>query len=59
MLHVRFRVGPKRTSRSKPDWGIVDIPCELVNQRGEVVQHGVHKLMIPRRPKTDAAGAGQ
>ena len=49
-LHVRFSVSSKRASKSKPGWGIVVIPTELVNQRGEVVQHGEHKLMIPRRP---------
>jgi acyl dehydratase len=49
-LHVKFRVGSMRTSRSKPGWGIVVLPCELVNQDGEVVQKGEHRLMIPRRP---------
>jgi acyl dehydratase len=49
-LHVRFRIESMRPSQSKPGWGIVTIPCELVNQKGEVVQRGVHKLMIPRRP---------
>jgi hypothetical protein len=24
---------------------------ELINQRGEVVQKGEHRLMIPRRPQ--------
>ena len=47
-LHVKFRVGSMRTT-SKPDWGIVVLPSELVNQRGEVVQRGEHKVMIPRR----------
>ena len=49
-LHVKFRVGSKRESRSRPDWGIVVLPTELLNQRGEVVQKGEHRLMIPRRP---------
>lgn len=50
VLHVRFRVGSLRPSSSKPGWGIVVLPSELVNQRGEVVQKGEHRLMIPRRP---------
>ena len=54
-LHVKFRVGSMRASKSKPGWGIVNIPCELVNQKGEVVQRGEHKLMIPRRPGAPAA----
>jgi acyl dehydratase len=49
-LLVKFRVGSKRESRSRPDWGIVVLPTELINQRGEVVQKGEHRLMIPRRP---------
>lgn len=49
-LYVKFRVGSMRPSRSKPGWGIVVLPSELINQRGEVVQKGEHRLMIPRRP---------
>jgi acyl dehydratase len=52
-LHVKFRVGTLRESRSKPDWGIVVMPAELINQTGQVVQKGEHRLMIPRRPKGD------
>ncbi len=48
-VHVRFRVGSMRTT-SKPGWGIVVLPSELVNQHGEVVQLGEHRLMVPRRP---------
>jgi acyl dehydratase len=50
-LHVKFRIGSMRPSKSKSDWGILVIPCELVNQNGEVVQRGEHKLMIRRRPE--------
>lgn len=49
-LHVQFRIASMRASKSKPGWGIVVIPTELVNQDGQVVQRGEHKLMIPRRP---------
>ena len=51
VLHVKFRISGKRPSKSKPGWGIVNIPCELINQNGEVVQRGEHKLMVPRRPE--------
>jgi acyl dehydratase len=47
---VKFRVGSMRASKSRPDWGIVVLPSELINQNGEVVQRGEHRLMIPRRP---------
>ena len=50
VLHVKFRVGSMRASKSKPGWGIVVLPSELINQDGEVVQRGEHRLMIPRRP---------
>lgn len=50
VLHVQFRVTGLRASKSRPGWGIVVLPCELVNQRGEVVQRGEHRLMVPRRP---------
>jgi acyl dehydratase len=53
-LHVKFRIASMRPSKSKPDWGIVVIPTELVNQKGEVVQRGEHRLMIPRRPGASA-----
>jgi len=28
----------------------VILPSELINQHGQVVQKGEHRLMIPRRP---------
>lgn len=49
VLHVKFRVGAMRASKSRPSWGIVVLPSELINQRGEVVQRGEHRLMVPRR----------
>jgi acyl dehydratase len=48
-LHVKFRIGSKRLTK-KPEWGIVVLPCELINQNGEVIQHGEHRLMVLRRP---------
>ena len=50
VLHVKFRVGSMRASNSKPAWGIVVLPAELINQDGIVVQQGEHRLMIRRRP---------
>jgi acyl dehydratase len=55
-VHVKFRVGSMRATK-RDGWGIVVLPSELINQRGEVVQLGEHRLMIPMRPKTDTAGA--
>ena len=53
-VHVKFRVASMRAT-SKPGWGIVVLPSELINQRGEVVQRGEHKVMIPRRPQASNA----
>lgn len=50
VLRVRFSVTGLRPSRSRPGWGIVILPSELINQDDEVVQKGEHRLMIPRRP---------
>ncbi len=50
VLRVKFRVGSLRESKSKPGWGIVVLPSELLNQKDQVVQRGEHRLMIPRRP---------
>lgn len=55
-VHVRFRVGSMRTT-SKPAWGIVVLPSELINQRGEIVQRGEHKVMVPRRPQPASTAA--
>jgi len=47
-VHVKFRVASMRMTK-KPAWGIVHLASELINQRGEVVQKGEHRLMIPRQ----------
>lgn len=52
-LQVRFRIAEARTSRSKPGMGIVTVAVELLNQRGEIVQEGEHRLMVPRRPAAE------
>jgi acyl dehydratase len=54
-LQVKFKVDSMRLSNSKPGWGIVVIACELIDQRGEVIQRGEHRLMLPRRPDTLSA----
>ncbi|GAA2437222.1 MaoC family dehydratase [Actinomadura vinacea] len=56
-LQVRFRVESARVSRSRPHMGILTVAVSLLNQRGEVVGDGEHRLMVPRRP--DATGANQ
>lgn len=50
VLQVKFSVTGLRASKSRPGWGIVVLPSELINQHGQVVQKGEHRLMVPRRP---------
>ncbi|MEX2631244.1 MAG: MaoC/PaaZ C-terminal domain-containing protein [Tistlia sp.] len=50
-LRVRWKLTEKRESGSKPGMGIIREWCQLVNQRGEVVQEGEHITLIRRRPK--------
>jgi acyl dehydratase len=49
IVHVRFTVTALRKSKSRPGWGIVVLPSELINQHAQVVQQGEHRLMIPLR----------
>ncbi|MGL4810223.1 MAG: MaoC family dehydratase [Beijerinckiaceae bacterium] len=48
-LRVAYRVAALRETK-KPDWGIVTLAAELLNQDNDVVQKGEHKVMILRRP---------
>ena len=48
-IHVRLKVSEKRPSRSKPDRGVVVLKLEVINQKGEVVQHGENRLMVERQ----------
>ena len=60
-LKLKFWVESMRESKSRPEWGIVVLPCELFNQDGVVVLRGKHRLMVPRRPAgaTTEQGADQ
>ena len=55
-LRCVFHVGHMRRTR-KPGWGIVHLVSELLNQNGEIVQKGEHKLMILRNPAAGEATA--
>jgi acyl dehydratase len=41
-----------KASRSRPDRGIVTVRCETFNQKGEIVQKLLARLMVPRRMAT-------
>ena len=49
LLSVRAEVIEIQPSRSKPDRGIIRLRCETVNQRGEVVQEFIARVLVPRR----------
>ena len=50
VLRVESEVVEITPSRSKPDRGMVQVRCETRNQRGEVLQHFLPKLVVMRRP---------
>jgi len=52
VLRVESEVVQVTPSRSRPDRGIVTMRCETRNQRGDVVQTFVAKVVVPRRPGT-------
>jgi acyl dehydratase len=55
VLHVESEVLEIRPSRSRPDRGMVTMRSETRNQRGEIVQTLLAKLVVPRRRTEDGA----
>ncbi len=51
VLQVESEIVDITPSRSKPDRGMVTMRSETRNQRGEVVQVLVAKLVVPKRPR--------
>ena len=51
VLHVESEVMEVRPSKSKPERGFVTLKSETKNQKGEVVQLFVVKLLVWRRPE--------
>ncbi len=50
ILQVESEIMEIRPSRSQPDRGMVTLRSETRNQRGEILQTFVAKLVVPRRP---------
>lgn len=55
-LEVRSEVLGLTASRSKPDRGVATIRNETLNQRGQVVQTFVARVIVPRRPSATPDG---
>ncbi len=49
-VHLEQTITEKRETK-KPDRGIVALEAKLVNQRGEVVQEGIRRIMLMRKPQ--------
>lgn len=49
-IRVEIEILDIRVSASKPDRGIITVRNTTLNQRGEPVQIGVFKMLVPRRP---------
>lgn len=50
ILHVESEILVITPSRSKPDRGVVTCQVLTLNQRGQVVQKAIAKLLVMRRP---------
>jgi acyl dehydratase len=48
-LHVESEVMEIKPSKSRPDRGMATVRCQTLNQRGEVLQVLIAKLVVPRR----------
>lgn len=57
VLHVVSEVLEIQPSKSKPDRGMVTVRSETRNQHGDVLQLSTVRIVVPRRPATDGAGA--
>ena len=51
VLRVETEVVSVTPSRSKPGRGMVMVRSETRNQHGDVLQHSVYKLVVPRKPQ--------
>jgi acyl dehydratase len=51
-IHSRSRTALKRSMK---EGGVIVEEREVVNQRGEVVQHGRFTFLVAKRPKEDSA----
>src|SRR5438309_2322318 len=47
---IRLRAKVTANETSKPDRGLVTVERTVVNQRGEVVQHGTFTFLVAKRP---------
>ncbi|HKF71304.1 MAG TPA: MaoC family dehydratase [Stellaceae bacterium] len=53
-LRVESEVLEVRSSKSRPDQGLIKVRTTTLNQRGETVQVNVGTLLVPRRPAETA-----
>ncbi len=51
VLQVESEITDILPSRSRPDRGMVTVRSETRNQRGDVLQISVNKVVVPRRPR--------
>ncbi len=56
ILVVESEVIDIKPSRSRPDRGMVTVRSDTRNQRGEIVQTLMARLVVPRRPRRDGTG---
>ena len=54
-LHVESEILEVRSSKSRPDQGLMKVRTTTLNQRGEAVQIHVGNLLVQRRPAAQEA----
>jgi acyl dehydratase len=57
MVQVETEIVETRSSRSKPDHGVIRLRNMTTNQRGEIVQTMYAHALVPRRPGAGEQGA--
>jgi len=57
VLHVVSEVVQIQPSKSRPDRGMVTVRSETRNQHGDVLQLSTVRIVVPRKPAADSAGA--
>jgi acyl dehydratase len=50
ILRAEWEILEVRTSRSKPDRGVVRVRSRMLNQDGDPVMEQVATLIVPRKP---------
>jgi acyl dehydratase len=54
-IHARWKVTGTRASTSRPGTGVATVEVDVVNQNGDVLQHGTDVYLLATRDSTEGA----